>query len=101
MKADGTILIDTKIVDGGMEKGFELIKDEMASVGITAKQVGEQIQLSFSKMDVSKPIANAVAKVQQLEQQLASVTSNYQLAISALPQCPDSFDQSCKHITLR
>ena len=82
MKADGTILIDTKIVDGGMEKGFELIKDEMSSVGITAKQVGEQIQLSFSKMDVSKPIANAVAKVQQLEQQLAAITSEYQLSVS-------------------
>lgn len=82
MKADGSIIIDTKILDGGMEKGFELIKDEMSSVGITAKQVGEQIQLSFSKMDVSKPIANAFAKVQQLEQQLASVTSDYQLAVS-------------------
>lgn len=82
MKADGSILIDTKILDDGMEKGFELIKDEMASVGITAKQVGEQIELSFSKMDVSKPIANAVAKVEQLEQQLASVTSDYQFAVS-------------------
>ena len=82
MKTDGSILIDTKIIDGGMEKGFELIKDEMSSVGITAKQVGEQIELSFSKMDVSKPIANAVAKVQQLEQQLANVTSDFQTAVS-------------------
>lgn len=82
MKADGSILIDTKIVDGGMEKGFELIKDEMSSVGLTAKKVGEQIELSFSKMDVSKPIANAVAKVQQLESQLASITSEQQMAIS-------------------
>lgn len=81
MKADGSILIDTKIVDGGMEKGFELIKDEMSSVGITAKKVGEQIQLSFSKMDVSKPIANAVAKVQQLEKVLAGVTSEQKMAI--------------------
>lgn len=82
MKADGSILIDTKIVDGGMEKGFELIKDEMASVGLTAKQVGEQIELSFSKMDVSKPIANAIARVQQLEQELATVTSDYEFAVS-------------------
>lgn len=82
MKTDGSILIDTKIIDGGMEKGFELIKDEMSSVGITAKQVGEQIELSFSKMDVSKPIANAVAKVQQLEQQLTNITSDFQTAVS-------------------
>ncbi|MBQ8797232.1 MAG: hypothetical protein IJZ56_03440 [Oscillospiraceae bacterium] len=82
MKADGSIIIDTKIIDGGMEKGFELIKDEMSSIGITAKEVGEQIELSFSKMDVSKPIANAVAKAQQLEQQLATVTSDYKTAVS-------------------
>ena len=81
MKADGSILIDTKIIDGGMEKGFELIKDEMSSVGITAKQVGKQIELSFSKMDVSKPIANAVAKVEQLENQLAAVTSDFKISI--------------------
>lgn len=81
MKADGTILIDTKIIDGGMEKGFELIKDEMASVGIAAKKVGEQIQVSFSKMDVSKPIANAVAKVEQLEKQLEQVNLDYDAAI--------------------
>ena len=82
MKTDGSILIDTKIIDGGMEKGFELIKDEMSSIGITAKEVGKQLELSFSKMDVSKPIANAVAKVEQLERQLAAVTSDYQLSVS-------------------
>lgn len=82
MKADGSIIIDTKIVDGGMEKGFELIKDEMSSVGISAKKVGEQIELSFSKMDVSKPIANAVAKVEQLEHQLASATADFETAVA-------------------
>ena len=74
MKTDGSIIIDTKIIDGGMEKGFELIKDEMSSVGMSAKKVGEQIELSFSKMDVSKPIANAVSRVQQLEEQLQTAT---------------------------
>ena len=81
MKADGTILIDTKIVDGGMEKGFEMLKDEMSSVGITAKEVGKQIELSFSKMDVSKPIANAVARVQKLEKQLEQTNLDYGAAI--------------------
>lgn len=82
MKTDGSIIIDTKIIDGGMEKGFELIKDEMSSVGMSAKKVGEQIELSFSKMDVSKPIANAVARVQQLESQLESVTADFKNAVS-------------------
>ena len=82
MKADGSIIIDTQILDGGMEKGFELIKDEMASVGITAKKVGEQVSLSFSTMDVSKPIANAVNRVEQLEQKLATVTSDFEAAIA-------------------
>ena len=81
MKTDGSIIIDTKIIDGGMEKGFELIKDEMSSVGMSAKKVGEQIELSFSKMDVSKPIANAVAKVQQLEQQLSQINLDYDAAV--------------------
>lgn len=80
MKTDGSILIDTKIIDGGMEKGFELIKDEMSSIGITAKQVGEQIELSFSKMDVSKPIANAVAQVQKLEQRFSQINLDYDAA---------------------
>lgn len=83
MKADGSILIDTKIIDDGMEKGFELIKDEMSSVGITAKQVGKQIELSFSKMDVSRPIANAVAKVEHLEQKLAETMLSIDYASGA------------------
>lgn len=80
MRSDGSIIIDTKILDGGMEKGFEAIKDEMQSVGVTAKQVGNQIALSFSKADVSKPIANAAAKVRSLESQLAAVTADLNLA---------------------
>ena len=80
MNADGSIIIDTKILDGGMEKGFEAIKDEMQSIGITAKQVGNQVALSFSKMDVSKPIANAAAKIKSLEERYAAVTSEFNLA---------------------
>lgn len=64
-----------------MEKGFDVIKDELQSVGITAKKTGEQVALSFSKMDVSKPIANAATKIRALENQLASVTSEFSLAV--------------------
>ena len=95
MKTDGSILIDTKIIDGGMEKGFELIKDEMSSVGLSAKKVGEQLELSFSKMDVSKPIANAVARVQQLESQLEAVTADLKNAVS------EDDDKSAERLTAK
>lgn len=82
MQYDGSILINTEILTGGMEKGFELIKDEMSTVGITARKVGKEIELSFSKMDVSKPIANAAAKIQQLERSLSAVTTDYKMAVA-------------------
>lgn len=75
MQSDGSVIIDTKILDGGLEKGFEAIRDEMETVGVTAEKTGEKIKMSFSKMDVSKPIAAAADKVKALEEQLAYVTS--------------------------
>ena len=41
MKADGSVIIDTKIIDGGMEKGFEQLKSKMNSVGVAAEKVGD------------------------------------------------------------
>ena len=76
MKSDGSIIIDTKILDDGMEKGFEVLKDEMASIGIAAREIGEQIEMSFSNIDVTKAIANAGNQVRNLEAQLAAVTSD-------------------------
>lgn len=76
MKSDGSIIIDTKILDDGMEKGFEVLKDEMASIGIAAREIGEQIEMSFSNIDVTKAIANAGNQVRNLESQLAAVTSD-------------------------
>lgn len=75
MKSDGSVIIDTKLVDGGMEKGFEALKKEMDSVGVKATEIGDKVALSFSKMDVSKPIANAAAKINSLETQLAATTA--------------------------
>ena len=49
MRADGSVIIDTKILDDGMEKGFEAMKNEMSSVGLVAEQVGEKIRISFSE----------------------------------------------------
>ena len=83
MKSDGSIIIDTKILDDGMEKGFEQLQDEMASVGITARKVGEQIEMAFSDIDVSKPIANAANQIRSLESQLTTVTAELAEAVAA------------------
>ena len=82
MKSDGSIIIDTKILDGGMEKGFEALKNDMKSVGIVAKQVGNQISMSFVSTDVTKQIASAAERVRMLEQQLASVSSELKYAVA-------------------
>lgn len=82
MKVDGSVIIDTKIIDGGMEKGFEAIKNEMNTVGLTAEKVGEKLQLAFSGK-VNAPIENAIAKVQQLEEKLAVATEGFYSATYA------------------
>ena len=82
MKADGSVIIDTKIIDGGMEKGFEQLKTKMNSVGVAAEKVGDKIKMSFSG-DVTAPIQNAVAKVQELEQKLEVATEGFYNAVYA------------------
>lgn len=84
MKADGSIIIDTKILDDGMDKGFKLIKDEMGSVATTAKKVGHQIEQSFSSVKLTKPIEEATAAVRKLESEFNKIDLDYknQLSIS-------------------
>ena len=82
MKADGSVIIDTKIIDGGMEKGFEQLKTKMNSVGVTAEKVGDKIKMSFSG-DVTAPIQNAVAKVRDLEQKLEVATEGFYNSVYA------------------
>lgn len=82
MAADGSIIIDTRIRTDGMEKGFDKIKDETQSVVKDANKAANGIQSAFSKIDVSKQVANAAAKVKGLEQQLAAVTSELKFAVA-------------------
>lgn len=82
MRADGYVIIDTKILDDGIEKGFEALKTEVSSVGQAAEEVGEKIKLSFAQTDVSRPVQEAQNKIKNLEAQLASVTSEYKFAIA-------------------
>lgn len=81
-QVDGTVIIDTKIQTDGMEKGFERLKTDAESLGVTCKKVGDQVKLAFSGADVSSSVANAVTKVQALEQKLAMVTQEFNAAIA-------------------
>lgn len=79
-QADGQVLIDTKIDTDGMEEGFRRIKDDVGDIASTAQKAGNQIKSAFSGLDVSKPVANARAKVEQLSDRLAQVTEDLKLA---------------------
>ena len=81
MKTDGSVIIDTKIVDGGMEKGFEAIKNEMSSVGIAAEELGDKLKLALAG-GASGAIQESLAKVKTLQAQLSAITEEYKIAVS-------------------
>lgn len=80
MQADGSVILDTSISTDGLERGFQQIKDDVGGVADAAKKAGDQIRAAFSEVDVSKPVANARAKVEQLSTRLAKVTEELKLA---------------------
>lgn len=82
MKTDGSVIIDTKIVDGGMEKGFEAIKNEMSSVGVSAEKLGDKLKQALSSGS-SAPVQQAFEKVKTLQAQLASITAEFNDAIAS------------------
>ena len=73
MKADGSVIIDTKIIDGGLKKGFDLLKNQMSSVGVDIENLGDKIKLTFSDK-TTVAIENAVINVQRLERELNNIT---------------------------
>lgn len=81
MKTDGSVIIDTKISTDGMEKGFEALKKEMSSVGITVEDLGDKLKLALSG-GASSAIQEALTKVKTLQAQLASATAEFQEAIA-------------------
>lgn len=81
MKTDGSVIIDTKIVDGGMEKGFEAIKNEMSSVGVSAGKLGDKLKQALSSGS-SAPVQQAFEKVKTLQAQLESITVEFNDAIA-------------------
>ena len=82
MKTDGAVLISTEISTDGMDKGFAEIKSGMKSVADDAQKTASSVNSSFSKMDFSKPVEMARARVQQLEEKLAAISAEYKLAIA-------------------
>lgn len=80
MKSDGSVIIDTKINADGMNKGFAEIKSGVKSVADDAQKATSAVNASFSKMNFSKPVEIAKAKVESLEQRLAAITAEYKIA---------------------
>lgn len=80
MQADGSVILDTSISTAGLEKGFQQIKDDVGGIADAAQKAGDQIRAAFSEVDVSKPVANARAKVEQLSARLAQVTEELKVA---------------------
>ena len=79
MRTDGSVIIDTKIVEGGLEKGLDLLKNQMSSVGVAVEKLGDKIKFSFSDK-ATVPIENAIIKVRELEQKLFEVTDELSYA---------------------
>lgn len=80
MKADGSIIIDTKINDDGLIKGFEAIKSGMDSIADKAEKTNQEIQAAFSGASSGQ----AGADVQELGKSLDTVTDNAKEAEKAL-----------------
>lgn len=75
-QADGSVIIDTKMNNDALEKGFERLKSDCESLGITCEKAGDKIKASFFDIDIPANIQNAVAKLTTLQDKLASSIEN-------------------------
>ena len=81
MAADGSVIIDVTISKDGIEKGFQMLKNEVGSVGNAARKSGDQLKAAFSGANINKALENAKYKVQQLEDKLNNLSTEFKLAI--------------------
>ena len=81
MKSDGTIWIDTKIDESGMEEGFNRIRDGVDDVAVSVRKAGEVVNNAFSRINVNKAVANAEAQLKSLETQFEAISREYAEAI--------------------
>lgn len=82
MKADGSVIIDTKMNNDALEKGFERLKNDCDSLGITCEKAGDKIKAAFADYDVSANIQNAVAKLEQAQNKLQIATDYFDDAVA-------------------
>lgn len=81
MAADGYVTIDTEISDEGLKQGFQKMKAEMGSVASSAQKTGEAIKNAFAGTSITRPIEAARAKMESLEAQFDSLSSEHKIAI--------------------
>lgn len=75
MKYDGAVLVEAKVDPKGMEEGFRRIKTDMEGVAQEAQKVGNDIQVSFSSVDVSKAAKEASEKMEEAAQEVGKNVS--------------------------
>lgn len=80
--ADGSVIIDTKMNNDALEKGFERLKTDAESLGITCEKAGDKIKAAFADYDVSANIQNAVAKLEQAQIKLQTATDYFNDAVA-------------------
>lgn len=80
--ADGSVIIDTKMNNDALEKGFERLKTDCESLGITCEKAGDKIKAAFADYDVSANIQNAVAKLEQAQIKLQTATDYFNDAVA-------------------
>ena len=81
MKADGTIWIDTKIDESGMEDGFNRMRDGADDVAVSFRNAGKVIEKSFSNINFNKTIENLKAQIRGLEAEFESVSREFEDAV--------------------
>lgn len=78
---DGSVIIDTKMNNKSLEKGFEQLKTDCESLGIACEQAGDKVRMAFADYDVSAPIQECVAKLELAQARLQDFTNKMQTAI--------------------
>ncbi len=81
MAADGSVIIDTKMPEDGLEKGFRRMTAEMDSVADSAQKTGESIKKAFAGSNITRPVEQARAKLESLEAQLEATMAEHKVAI--------------------
>ena len=82
MRADGAVIIDTKLATDGMDRGFAEIKSGAEAVADVVQKSASAINASFSKMDFSKPVELARSRVEGLEEKVAALAAEYKTALA-------------------